>query len=171
MNRKNTFFRPKQRTRLRKSVAVALLGVVISGGFGAAVVTMTPGAAQAHSYVLGKIMIGHFWAPPADQDAKGAAIYGPLLNGGKDPVTLVGATSPIADQVRFRVEKDGVESWVNSITLTPNKPMGLAAWREHIWLSGLKEPLRAGGSFDLDLDFGKAGHKTIQIVVEDEGGH
>ncbi|MEQ5774659.1 copper chaperone PCu(A)C [Thalassospira sp. NFXS8] len=156
---------------LRKPAVTVTCAIVLAGAAGTGMTTLFSGQAHAHSYVLGKIMIGHFWAPPAEQNAKGAAVFGPLLNGGSEPVTLVGATTPIADQVRFRVEKDGVESWVDSITLAPNKPVGLAAWREHIWLTGLKEPLTAGGAFDLDLDFGKAGHKTIQIVIEAEGGH
>jgi copper(I)-binding protein len=171
MNRKNTLVRLLRRNGRGKSAAMAALAAVMAVGSGVVVVAMLPATVQAHSYTLGKIMIGHFWAPPTDQDAKGAAIYGPLLNGGSEPVILLGATTPIADKVRFRIEKDGVESWVNHITLTPNKPMGLAAWRQHIWLSGLKEPLVAGGSFDLNLDFGKAGHKMIQIVIEPEGGH
>lgn len=148
------------------SLLVGVGGFVALGGSG-----LLSSAAQAHSYMLGKIMIGHFWAPPVAQDAKGAAVYGPFLNGGSEAITLEGASTDIAEQVRFRVEKDGVESWVDHITLPPNKPVGLAAWREHIWLSGLKQPLEAGGSFDLTLDFGKAGHKTIKIVIESESGH
>ncbi|WP_073954016.1 copper chaperone PCu(A)C [Thalassospira sp. TSL5-1] len=146
--------------------AVGVGGIVSGGGTG-----FLPPQAAAHSYTLGTIMIGHFWAPPVAQGAKGAAVYGPFLNAGTQAVTLEGASTAIADKVRFRIEKDGVESWVDHITLPPNKPVGLAAWREHIWLSGLKKPLEEGGSFDLTLDFGDAGHKTIKIVIESESGH
>ncbi|RCK50378.1 hypothetical protein TH25_12400 [Thalassospira profundimaris] len=159
------------KTGLRRclmTVAVAFgAGAVISGGG----TGLLPPQAAAHSYMLGTLMIGHFWAPPAAQDAKGAAVYGPFLNAGTKAVTLEGASTDIAEKVRFRTEKDGVESWVDHITLPPNKPVGLAAWREHIWLSGLKKPLEEGGSFDLTLDFGEAGHKTIKIVIEKESGH
>ncbi len=160
-----------QNIRLHRCLVAAAIAVGVGvsfsgGGFG----LLLPKAA-AHSYTLGTIMIGHFWAPPVAQNAKGAAVYGPFLNAGTEAVTLEGAHTDIAEKVRFRVEKDGVESWVDHITLPSNKPVGLAAWREHIWLTGLKEPLEDGGSFDLTLDFGDAGHKTIKIVIESESGH
>jgi copper(I)-binding protein len=130
-----------------------------------------PGDANAHSYKLDDIAVGHFWAPPPEEGAAGVPVYGPILNQGDSTVRLVGASSPIAKDVRFRVEKDDGVSWPEAVELRPDKPLGLAAWREHIWLSGLKRPLKDGDDFELTLDFGDSGQLTVKVVVEKAAGH
>ena len=127
--------------------------------------------ANAHSYNLHGIMVGHVWAPPPADGEDGIAVYGPILNSGHHAIQLVGASSPIADQTRFRISKDGAESWPDSIELRPNKPFGLAAWREHIWLSGLKKTVKEGDQFEVVLDFGKAGKLPVEVVVEKSANH
>lgn len=128
-------------------------------------------SAHAHSYKLADISIGHIWSPPVASAGEGAPIYGALLNRGAKPVRLIRATSPIAEQVEFRTGKDGNAQWLKSIQLEPAKPLGLAPWQQHIWLSGLKRPLKEGDSFELTLDFGLSGSITIKVVVESEFGH
>ncbi len=66
---------------------------------------------------------------------------------------------------------EGEVRWPAAVELRPGKPFALAAWREHIWLSGLKKPLKKGDSFDLILDFGNAGTLAVQVVVEEASGH
>jgi len=127
--------------------------------------------AWAHSYKLGDIAVGHIWAPPPEDDAEGLAVFGPILNQGGATVRLVGASTPIAGQVRFRRLSDGAATWVDAIELRPGKPLALAAWREHIWLSELRKPLKNGDAFDLTLDFGSAGTLKIKVEVETAGGH
>lgn len=127
--------------------------------------------AGAHSYKLGDIAIGHIWAPPPGDGAEGLAVFGPILNQGSATVQLVGASAPIAGQVRFRKLSDGAATWVDVIELRPGKPLALAPWREHIWLSGLNRPLKEGDSFDLTLDFGDAGRLQVKVVVEKASGH
>ena len=39
----------------------------------------------------------------------------------------------------------------------------------HVMLQGLKEPLRAGQSFPLTLDFAKAGKREVMVAVEKAG--
>ena len=133
--------------------------------------TLAPILASAHSYKLGDIAIGHVWAPPLGENAVGMPVYGPILNRGDTMVQLVGASTPIAEQVRFRTEKGDDERWPEAITLQPGKPIALARWREHMWLSGLNMPLKKGDSFDLTLDFGEAGKLTVRVVVEKASGH
>jgi len=127
--------------------------------------------ALAHSYKLADIAVGHVWAPPPEEGAGGIAVYGPILNRGDTAARLVGASSPIAETVRFRVSKEGDVSWSEAIELHPNKPVSLAPWREHIWLSGIQTPVEEGDSFELILDFGDAGKLPVKVVVEDEGAH
>lgn len=134
------------------------------------VVLAAPAVVTAHSYKLGDIAVGHVWALPTN-DASGAAVYGPILNRGDAAARLVGASTPIAEAVRFRVARDGETQWLDAIAFAPGKPLALAPWRMHIWLAGLKRPLQDGDSFDLTLDFGDAGQLTVKVVVEKASGH
>lgn len=130
-----------------------------------------PVPALAHSYELGRIAIGHIWAPPAEAGAASAAVYGPILNRGEAPARLIEASTPVAEQARFRAENAGEVRWPEAIEFPPGRPVALAAWREHIWLSGLRRPLVEGSSFGLTLDFGDAGSITVEVVVERSAGH
>lgn len=143
----------------------------LGAGTALAALTLRTAPGRAHSYTLGDIAIGHVWTPPGEPGQNGAPIYGPLFNQGKEAVHLVGASSPAAEQVRFRVEKDGAVTWQDEIVLEPGKPVSLAPWRVHLWLDGLKEPLQQGQSIPLTLDFGHAGKKTVEVLVEPNGGH
>lgn len=135
------------------------------------VAVLMPAAVTAHSYKLGNIAVGHIWAPLSESNATGVPVYGPILNRGSTTARLVGASTSITEQVRFRIKKDGEVWWPAAIKLRSGKPVALAAWREHIWLSGLNKPLKEGDSFDMTLDFGKAGSLTVMVVVEGASGH
>jgi len=129
--------------------------------------------ARAHSYKLGDIAVGHIWAKPPETGADGVAVYAPILNSGQTTVRLVGASTPIADKTRFRKvnKKDGTVEWPQAIELQPGKPLALAAWREHIWVSGLHKPLKDGDWFDLTLDFADNGTLPVRVRVETTPGH
>lgn len=145
--------------RHRKTVAIAAL--VLAVAFWAASVA-------AHSYRHGDVQIGHVWAPPADGDT--AAVYMPLLaHGAAD--RLVDASSPMAERVRFRRVENGREAWLDEIALEPGVPLGLAEWREHVWLEGLSEPLRKGDRIPLVLRFAEAGEIEVEVYVETAPGH
>ena len=159
-----TAFRLPRPGALLRAMALSL---VVAGGLTA----LTPAPTRAHSYRMGDIMIGHVWAAPTPKNADGVAVYGPLLNSGKTQVQLEGASSPIAAKVQFRIDKDGKTRWVEKIALAPGRPLALASWRVHIWLSGLKHPLHGGDSFPLTLDFGPAGKLTVTVEVERSPGH
>lgn len=126
---------------------------------------------RAHSYKLDDIAVGHIWAPPPKEGADALPVYGPILNSGDTATQLVSATTPASKQVRFRVEEDGQVRWPEVIEFTPGKPLALAPWREHIWITGLKKPLKSGDSFALSLDFGKAGSLTVKVLVEEASEH
>lgn len=151
------------RRRFLKTAVIAAL-VAFSTG-------MTTNHGEAHGYNFGDITIGHIWSPPPKADADGVPVYGPLFNRGADSVHLVGASSSIADEVRIRKSTDGGVTWPDGIDLRPGKPLAMAAWREHIWLSGLHKPLKEGDSFDLTLDFGETGKVKVEVIVGEASGH
>ncbi len=152
---------------MRKAFPLSAVGAVL---LVALVAGMSPAA--AHSYKLGDIAVGHIWAKPPAKGADGVAVYAPILNSGNETVTLVGAATPIADEVRLRkVAKDGTVTWAKAIELKPGKPFALAAWREHLWVSGLHKPLKDGDWFDLTLDFADKGKLPVKVRVETTPGH
>lgn len=162
MNCRSDAARPDPgRRRLLRGALLAMLG---AAGWPA-------GRVRAHSYKLGNIAIGHLWAPPPVDVAAGLPVYGPLLNRGEATARLVGASSPLAQRVRFRREQDGNVQWPDVLELPPMRPLALAAWREHLWVEGLKQPLHEGDRLPLLLDFGPAGRIEADAVIEGEAGH
>lgn len=148
------------------TAAALTLAAVATGLF------LSSPAALAHSYKLEDIAIGHVWAPPPEEkSAAGIAVYGPVLNQGRTPARLIGATSPVAGEARFSAEVEGNMRWLDAIEFQPGKPLALAPWRAHIWLSDLKRPLAEGDSFDLILDFENNGTVSVKVVVETPEGH
>lgn len=144
---------------------MTLAGLLVLAGLGA------PSAGHAHSYKLGDIAIGHIWAPPPEEGAESVPVYGPILNRGDATARLVGVSAPVAEGARFRTEKAGEVRWPDAIDLEPGKPLALAPWRAHVWLSGLARPLEEGDSFPLTLSFEQAGALEIEVVVEPRAGH
>lgn len=139
-------------------------------GLAAAVaLVVCAGAAMAHSYKLGDIAVGHIWASPPADGADGMAVYVPILNRGKEAITLVGVRSPIAASAGFRRDKDGTATTIDSIPIPSMKPVSLAAWREHIWLSDLNRQVQVGDAFPLTLDFGPSGTVEVDVEVEAPG--
>jgi periplasmic copper chaperone A len=119
------------------------------------------GAAQAHSYRLGPIEIGHPWARPSVTDA--AAVFLALANTGTSTVRLVGAASPIGREVLLR-DEDG--SSLEYLELPPHRPMALRPGRKYIALLGLTEPLALDETFPLTLRFTPLGDVTVTVMVE-----
>lgn len=160
--------RAEDRTRPdpgRRSLARgALFALLAAAGWPA-------GLVRAHSYKLGDIAVGHLWAPPPAAGADGLPVYGPLLNRGRSTVRLVGASSPVAERVRFRRQQDDATEWPESLELMPMRPLALAAWREHLWVEGLKRSLGDGEPLPLLLDFGPAGKLEADAVIESAAGH
>jgi copper(I)-binding protein len=147
-------------TRFRRHFAalIALVGVALA-----------PLAAAAHSAEVEGVKIGHAWAPPAE--GEGAAVYMPILNDRDDAVSLVSASTPIADAVRLR-DGDGEDAtFYDSLKLAPGQPVSLAEWRIHLWLDGLNRTLKVGDKFPLTVTFEPGGSVELEIYVEESPGH
>ncbi|HMO85209.1 MAG TPA: copper chaperone PCu(A)C [Lacipirellulaceae bacterium] len=147
----------------RRSLALLLIGT-------AALLVNAP-PAKGHSYELGGILIGHVWAPPPVQGTTEMPVYAVILNRGGMKAQLLGIHTSIAERAIFRRDGNGQNESIEKIDLVPGKPMALAPWREHIWLSGLRQPLKEGDRFDLVLDFGAAGKSQVVVMLESSVGH
>jgi len=131
------------------------------------------GAVAAHSYKQGDISIGHVWTRATMSGVSTAAIYLPLLNTGKEPDKLLGATSALADKIDIRDEKkeNGIASMpkLDALTLEPGKPVALRPGGMHLMVFGLKKQLKVGEMFPLTLQFEKAGNANVEAKIEDIG--
>ncbi|MDZ7713559.1 MAG: hypothetical protein U5L06_10795 [Rhodovibrio sp.] len=98
----------------------------LTAAFAFAAGLLLPVAAAAHSAEVEGVKIGHAWAPPADGD--GAAVYMPILNDRDGPVSLVSASSPVAEEVRLREGDADDATFYDSLKLAPGQPVSLAEW-------------------------------------------
>jgi periplasmic copper chaperone A len=124
--------------------------------------------AFAHSYKLGTVEIGHVWAPPSTE--AGASVYGPLFQSGFAPDRLIAASSPAGDAVALEDKQGVARPWGDGLELKPGEPVSLAAFGDHLEVTGLKQPLKEGDSFPLTLRFEDAGSITVDVLVEKTPG-
>lgn len=130
----------------------------------------SPGA-LAQSTQLGSLRISDAWARATVQQQANGAAYVQIENTGKQADKLLRASSPAAqavelhsmtmdhDIMRMRQLDDLALPAKGTLTMKP----GSGA---HLMLIGLKQPLQAGQSLNLVLEFEKAGKVTISAKVK-----
>ena len=59
--------------------------------------------------------------------------------------------------------------YLKAIDLPANKPVSLNASGLHVWLAGLKRPLKAGETVPLTLVFEKAGKLQVTVSIVKPG--
>ncbi|MBJ3776093.1 copper chaperone PCu(A)C [Acuticoccus mangrovi] len=152
----------------RRRLGRRLLAAALASGVLAA--PLAASTAHAHSYTLKTIAVGHVYSPGMTDG--GLPIYGALFNRGSEPAHLVAVTAGDGTTVRFRrVSKDGEVSFLDDITLPPGKPVSLAPWGPHLWITGMTPAPELGTTFPVELDFGEAGEIEVDIVVESTPSH
>ncbi len=129
---------------------------------------IAPTVAQAHSFKLGDIAVGHAWALPSQQN--GGQVFFPLANLGTAPDELVGARADICSVIELRQNNRYDDPALISIALDPKKPVPMRPTARHLRLIGLKQPLKKGDRFPIILDFLNAGEIEIEVMVEDKPG-
>ena len=82
---------------------------------------------------------------------------------------LVSASTRVArktDLMTMGREGDVMKmKYVQGIDIPANTPVSLNPSGLHVWLAQLKQPLKAGETFPLDLKFEKAGQRQIAVTV------
>jgi copper(I)-binding protein len=130
-------------------------------------------AAHAHHYSIGNLVIGHPWSRATAPGMPTGVAYLSITNNGAEEDTLVAARTPAAMRVEFhrtsfeagmaRMRPAGILVVAPNATLTA-EPGGL-----HLMLVELKEPLMAGATVPLVLQFKSAGEITVHLKVEQPG--
>jgi copper(I)-binding protein len=126
-------------------------------------------AAQAHSYKLGDIDIGHPYARATAPGQPTGGAYLRLENRGA-PDRLVSVTADVSRSVELhemKMEGDVMRMrQIEAIDVPANKAVILQPGGTHIMLVGLKSPLKAGDRFPMTLKFEKAGEVKVDVSVE-----
>ncbi len=132
-------------------------------------------AAQAHSFQLGDLKIGHPYARATAPGQPAGGGYLSIENAGKSADKLVSAQADVSARVELHEMKmDGDVMRMRELSavevpagkLVELKPGGL-----HIMFIGLKAPLKQGDKFPVKLKFEKAGEVTVTVNVEGPGAN
>jgi periplasmic copper chaperone A len=126
-------------------------------------------AAQAHSFKLGAIEIGHPYARATAPGQPSGGGYLSLSNAGAND-RLLSASAEVSKAVELHtmsMEGDVMRMrQVDAIELPAGKKVELKPGGLHIMFIGLKAPLKQGDKFPLKLKFEKAGEVTVEVSVE-----
>jgi len=82
---------------------------------------------------------------------------------------LVAASSPVANKTDLMTMAGGSSAmemtYVRDIAVPADTPVSLNPAGLHVWLAGLKQSLKAGGTFPLILEFENAGERRVTVEV------
>jgi periplasmic copper chaperone A len=124
--------------------------------------------AHAASPEAGSVTVEHAWARATPKGAPNAAVYLTLVNNGSETDRLIGASSPVADNIQFHEERDenGVSKMLalQAIDVAPGASVALKPSGIHLMLR-IKQPLKQGETFSLTLTFEKAGPIEATVRV------
>ncbi|MCG8557505.1 MAG: copper chaperone PCu(A)C [Proteobacteria bacterium] len=115
------------------------------------------------------LAIEHARAPATGQ-ARAAAVYLRVINGSNTPDRLVAAHAPLAASTEMHESRleQGVVRMVahpNGFEVPAGGSLELAPGGKHIMLLGLRKPLAAGASLELDLRFARAGERKLEVSI------
>jgi copper(I)-binding protein len=111
--------------------------------------------------------VGDVWTRDTVGSTANAAVFMTIRSPAPD--RLVAASTPIANKTDLMTMTGGsgamAMKYVKDIDIPANTPVRLNPSGLHIWLADLKQPLGAGQSFPLTLEFEKAGQRKVVVTV------
>ena len=131
-------------------------------------------AAIGRDYQIGAIKVVDPWTRATPPNAQVAGGFMAITNTGATADRLIGGTTSIA--TRLEVHEMAMDGGVmkmralnDGLSIAPGASVALKPGSYHIMLIGLKEPLKAGGSIKLTLQFEKAGKVDVDCKIEGMG--
>lgn len=107
------------------------------------------------------------WTRETVGGAANAAVFMTISSPTAD--RLIAASTPVAKKTDLMTMESGTDAmkmtYVKSIDIPAGRPVSLDPRGLHVWLAGLNQPLKAGGSFPLTLRFEKAGKRQLMVSV------
>lgn len=145
---------------------------------------LLPGAfANAHEYTQGDLHIAHPWSLQLPPNAPNVAAYFIVHNNGKADDRLLGADSPLSDDVQLHEHAKAASGamkmqQVPNVLVPAGKDLTFSPGAYHVMLMQPKDRslLVDGKRFPLTLHFEKAGDITVEVAVQqqppaDQPGH
>lgn len=125
----------------------------------------------AHEYAQGEVDIDHPWSRPTPPGAPMGVGYLVIRNHGDSDITLVGASTPRADDVSIHETrmKDGVmrmQPLESGLNIAAGETVELKPHSYHLMLEELAEPLKEGERVPLTLEFEGAESIEVELNVQ-----
>lgn len=115
------------------------------------------------------ILVEDAWARETPPGVSNGAAYATFINEGSDDDRLIAARTTVSERVELHTHLMEGEvvmmRRVNSIDVDAGGRTALEPGAAHLMLIGLRQPLVAGQSFPLILEFEKAGELTVSFEV------
>ena len=107
------------------------------------------------------------WTRDSIGSTANAAVFMTISSGIAD--RLIGASTPVAKTTDLMTMAGGNGAmgmhYLKAIDIPAAAPVSLNAGGLHIWLADLNEPLKAGQTFPLVLEFENAGERRVIVSV------
>ena len=120
-----------------------------------------------------QLEVNNAWARATPGKADAGVAYVTIQSPTAD--RLVSASTPAAKTAQLHtMSMQGTVMKMQSLPgldIPAGQPVTLKPGGDHIMLMGLNQPLRAGQTFPLTLDFEKAGPRTVTVAVEKAGAN
>lgn len=115
-----------------------------------------------------EVEVADAWARDTAGRTASAAIFMTITSPSAD--RLVAASTPAANEIDLMtMETSGggamAMTYLDVIDIPAGTPVSLNPSGLHVWLADLKQPLRAGQTFPLMLEFEKAGEQRVEVSV------
>lgn len=135
----------------------------------------------AHAEKQSSLHLDNVWARATPPGVDTGAGYLTIHNHGGQADRLIGARTPVAEQVEIHrsSEKDGMtrmEKVGDGLAVPADGMVQLSPGGYHLMLMGLEGQLSQGDSHELTLKFEQGGEKTVTLQVrahdsDDSNGH
>jgi uncharacterized protein YcnI len=139
-------------------------------------VALLPASRKAAAGItrVGPLVIEAPWARATPVGAKVGGAYLKITNTGSTPDRLVGGEFPVAESVEVHemATADGImkmRELPNGLEVPPGQTVELKPGSFHLMLTGLREPLKQGGTLKGKLVFEKAGAVDVELAIGSMG--
>ena len=127
-------------------------------------------SAFADDYSVGNLHIGQPWSRALPPNVPTGAAYFTVHNGGNEDDRLIGVSTPRAGRTELHTHVHMGEVMrmqkVDSVSVPAHGSTEFVPGSNHVMLFDLKQPLKAGDSYPMTLEFEKAGKVEVKVNVE-----
>lgn len=146
-----------------------MLGVAAVGVLGMAVATAC-GSSDTTGPHADSITVSDAWIKASDTEM--TAEFGTLTNDSDSDIHLVGGSSEIAGKIEIHetVETDGAMAMREAdggLAIPANGSLTLDPGGDHLMLMDLREPINAGDTVVVTLEFGDGSTKEVSATARD----